>query len=142
MTPLLRFLAIWLCLASASFVYADSALLVDEAFIREAPPTSKVHAGYATLTNTGATDIEFTGASSESYMNIELHLTQQVDGIFKMTPQEAITIKANNHLIMAPKSYHMMLMGSKQSLKAGDEVTITLHTSAGDITHTFVVKKF
>lgn len=85
-------------------------------------------AAYMLLHNHTEADDELIGASSDSAATVELHLSQMnADGTMEMIPQESIALPADGEVELKPGSYHIMLIGLKQDLKAGDTITITLH---------------
>ena len=45
----------------------------------------------------------------------------------EMIKQESVVLPADGEVEFKPGSYHVMLIGLKQDLKAGDEITLTLH---------------
>ncbi len=51
-------------------------------------------------------------------------------------------IPAGGEQTLQPGGDHVMLMGLTQSLPNGTEVTVTLRTSAGDVTFTVPVRTF
>jgi hypothetical protein len=50
----------------------------------------------------------------------------KADGTMEMIPQESIALPADGEVELKPGSYHVMLIGLKQDLKAGDEISLTL----------------
>ena len=84
-------------------------------------------AAYMLLQNGTDKDDELIGASSDVAQAVELHLSQmKADGTMEMIPQESIALPANGEVELKPGSYHVMLIGLKQDLKAGDEISLTL----------------
>lgn len=84
-------------------------------------------AAYVLLQNGTSADVELIGASSEVAQAAELHLSQmKADGTMEMIQQQSIAIPAGGEMELKPGSYHVMLIGLKQELKAGDEITLTL----------------
>ena len=66
--------------------------------------------------------------SSDEATAAEMHLSQMnADGIMEMTQQESIPMPVDFDLELKPGGYHIMLIGLKQDLKAGDEITLTLY---------------
>jgi copper(I)-binding protein len=85
-------------------------------------------AAYMLLHNHSAEDDALVGASSEAAGIVEIHLSQmKADGTMEMLKQESIVIPADGEVELKPGSYHVMLIGLKQDLKTGDEITLTLH---------------
>jgi len=118
---------------------AGDKLMVDNAWIREAPPGATALAGYMTVMNKGDAPRVLVGASSPAFGMVMLHRTIMEGGMAKMVHQNEITIPAGGKVSFEPNSYHLMLMKPKQTLKAGDMVDITLKFKNGEtmtVTHT------
>jgi copper(I)-binding protein len=105
---------------------AESILIVENVWIREAPPSVKVLAGYMTLKNPTDQDIILICADSPAFEDVMFHKTEISDGIAKMRHADEITIPANSSFELTPGNYHLMLMGKKNPLKEGDNVELTL----------------
>jgi len=87
-----------------------------------------IGAAYLLLHNHSTEDDALIGVSSDVAAFAEVHLSQMnADGTMEMLKQESITLPADGELELKPGSYHIMLIGLKQDLKAGDEITVTLH---------------
>ena len=85
-------------------------------------------AAYMLLHNHTDTDDELVGVSSDLATAVEIHLSQmKADGAMQMIKQESIALPADGEVELKPGSYHIMLIGLKQDLKAGDEFSLTLH---------------
>ena len=99
-------------------------------------------AAYMLIQNDTSTDDELIGISSDVAQAAELHLSQmKADGTMEMIPQEAIALPADGEVELKPGSYHVMLIGLKQDLKAGDEISLTLKfKNHADLTLTIPVK--
>lgn len=97
---------------------------------------------YMLLNNGTKIDDELTGVSSDIATAAEIHLSQMSgDGTMQMMPQESVALPADGELELKPGSYHIMLIGLKQDLKAGDEIALTLHfKNHTDITLTVPVQ--
>lgn len=124
-----RALAVGVIIGTSAMGAATAAggdILVREAWVREMPPVSPVTAGYLTLDNKGAAERTLIGGESPYFETVELHRTVHAEGMASMVQQERITIAPGASLEMRPGSYHMMLIGAKQALKAGDTVPLTL----------------
>ena len=98
-------------------------------------------AAYMLLHNHSAEDDALIGASSDVAGAVEIHLSQmKADGTMEMIKQESIALPVDVEVELKPGSYHIMLIGLKQDLKAGDEISITLHIkNHEDITLTIPV---
>ncbi len=112
--------------------YADeSSLIVEDAWIAQAPPVSKVMVAYMNLKNPGTERIEIVGAQSEIFSNIEFHETIHENGIASMVYHETLSIPANSNVQLKSGGLHLMLFNPKRPLKAGDQVTIKFNTGDG-----------
>lgn len=120
-------MGLWFGLAQAA-----GQLMVDNAWIREAPPGASALAGYMTVMNKGDTPRVLVAASSPAFGMVMLHRTVMEGGMAKMVHQEKVIIPAKGSVTFEPNDYHLMLMKPKQTLKAGDQVDITLRFENGD----------
>jgi len=117
---------------------AEGGITVENAWIREAPPGARAMAGYMVVKNHGNSDKVLVGAASEAFGDVMLHRTIVEGGMAKMVHQMAITIPAKGEVTFEPNGYHVMLVGPKKALKAGDKVEITLKFKDGEtvkVTH-------
>ncbi|NIR60279.1 MAG: copper chaperone PCu(A)C [Gammaproteobacteria bacterium] len=108
-----------------------SELEVREAWIREAPPVADVLAGYLVIDNPGPTERSLTGASSPLFRRVTLHRTVVSEGRARMVRQEAVPIPPGGSVRFEPGGHHLMLMGPRQRLAAGDRVPLTLQLGDG-----------
>jgi len=106
----------------------DGALLVENAWIAEAPPVSKVMVAYMTLKNTGPDSIIIIRAESDLYSSIEFHETVHENGMARMIRHDSLNIPANANFELKPGGPHMMLFNPVKPLKAGEVVSIKLTT--------------
>ncbi|MCH7929379.1 MAG: copper chaperone PCu(A)C [Proteobacteria bacterium] len=61
---------------------------VVDAWIRPAPPGTRVRAAYVTLRNAGVETCHVTGVTSESFRSVSLHRTVIVDGVARIVSRE------------------------------------------------------
>jgi len=123
--PLSYSLLIILCFFKSAYA-SDSALLVENAWIAEAPPASKVMVAYMTLSNPGDDLIEIIAVESDNYSSIEFHETVHEDGLAKMVRHNSLKILPRKSLQLKRGGQHLMLFNPTERLKAGDIVTIQL----------------
>ena len=87
------------------------------------------------LKNSGTTPDKLIRAASEVAETVEIHQTVMEGDVMRMSPVEFIEIPAGGEVELKPGSYHVMLIGLKQDLKAGDTINITLtFENAGETT--------
>lgn len=118
-----------LLLLGPSLVTADATLVVNAAWIREAPPAASVMAGYMTLVNAGDTPLIVTSISSPDFNDAEIHRTVVEDGVARMLPVSQLEIPANNPVRLEPGGLHLMLFEPQRPLPAGETVTLIIHRS-------------
>jgi copper(I)-binding protein len=124
-----RFLSLFLLFSAllvTSISQAVPVLVIQQAWVQEGPPNTRVLAGYMKLQNMSEEPILITAAESEQFAKVEFHRSVHSDGITLMVKQQTLTIDPGNSLILKPGSFHLMLMGPKYSLKAGDWVEVSL----------------
>jgi copper(I)-binding protein len=106
-------------------------LRVEAAWIREAPPKAATLAGFATLVNTGSKPRRIVSAESSAAGMVMLHETMMHGDMAMMRDLPELLVPAGGRAELAPGGKHLMLMGMKAALKAGDHVTITLIDDSG-----------
>ncbi len=124
-------LIIVILLTATSLAGADSGLQVSEPWIREAPPTSRVLAGYLTLVNTGDNTMTVTAISSPDFKNAEIHRTVIEAGVARMLPVKQLEVPAGGQLMLEPGGHHLMLFDPLRTLTAGETVTLIIHMNNG-----------
>ena len=110
---------------------ADPVIEVQQAWIREAPPASRVLAGYMTIINTGDAPAEITGISSPDFARAELHHTRVEDGVARMVPVASIPVPAGGRVRLEPGGMHLMLFDPGRPLKSGDVVRLEVKQNGG-----------
>ncbi len=109
-------------IASAS---AADKLDVHDAWAREAPPKTSVMAAYLTLHNPSSRVYTLTSLSSPDFNRVEMHRTEQHDGMSKMLPVPQVILNGKDHISFQPGGMHLMLMNPKKRLRVGDNITLT-----------------
>ena len=128
--------ALLLGLASSAPALADTShFMVMQAFARaSATPTAKTGAAYVSLMNHANEADRLVAVSSPVAAMTHLHKSEVVDGVMKMQSVDGLEIPGHGMLEMKPGGYHIMFMGLKQPLKAGEEIDLTLRfEKAGEL---------
>ena len=102
-------------------------VLIDNAWVREGPPSATVMAGFLTIKNDGPAPIRLIGVSSPQFERVEIHRSDIVHGIARMTHKVQIEIRNGERLDFKPGDYHLMLIKRKSNLRAGANITLVLH---------------
>jgi len=110
---------------------AADKLQIKNAWIPEAPPVSRVLAGFATFNNPTDKDIEIVSISSTGFGRIEMHLSKEVDGMARMIPQKSLVVQAKKQLTLKHGSYHLMLFKPAKRYLAGTTLNFTMTLSNG-----------
>lgn len=88
------------------------------------------------LKNTGNEADRLLGGQTSVAEVVEIHETVMQDEVMKMQMlSDGLEVPANGEVLLKPGSYHVMLIGMKQSLKVGDTFTLDLEfEKSGTIT--------
>jgi hypothetical protein len=119
-----------LCLTSLS-AYAAARIEVHEPWVREAPPNVKVLAAYLTVHNHSSKTMTLKAISSPDFGQVEMHRTEQQDGMTRMVAVKQVMLSPNGSVAFAPGGMHVMLMQPKKGFRAGDKIHLTLSFSDG-----------
>jgi len=123
-------IAVFLLFLTFQSAFAETVVTRD-AWIREAPPVSRVLAGYVEIINNGNKDVQLVDVSSKGFSKVELHETILNNGLSKMQQQDQINIPAGSSVELKPEGMHMMLFNPVAALKAGQHVQLELHFNDG-----------
>ncbi len=125
----------WLLLACVPALQAAENMRVEDAWARETPPGVTNGAAYVTLINEASDKdrlVSVRGAVSET---VELHTHLMEGDMIMMRQVESIEVDAGDRTVLEPGGKHLMLIGLKQPLVAGDRFPLTLEfEKAGEIT--------
>jgi copper(I)-binding protein len=84
-------------------------------------------AAYMTLKNGGAAADRLVKAESDVASAVELHKTTMEGGMMKMAPVDGIALPAQGQAELKPGGLHVMLIGLKRELKAGEKLKLKLY---------------
>jgi len=121
----MKLLVILSLLVSSFSAFGDS-IIITEAWIKNLPPTVPMRAGYMKLKNTSTRSLSIVAVESDIFMHVDIHESVEKNGMMSMRPLSALPIPAGTAVELAPGGIHLMMMGPKQTLKPGDQVSITL----------------
>jgi len=115
-----------LAFSCGAFAGAADLVTVNEPHARAVPPGQSVSAAFMELANTSAADHALVAAESPAAETVELHEHTMRDGMMAMREIPRIDLPAGQSVSLQPGGLHVMLIGLKQPLNAGDRVEITL----------------
>lgn len=116
-------------------------LTLDNGWIAEAPPVSRVQAGYLDIRNDGVLEAVVSGMSCRAFERTEFHRTVDLDGVARMEHQPTLRVAPGSVLSMRPGGLHVMLYEPKSRLKTGDAVQCELLLGDERMPVTLVVRK-
>lgn len=111
---------------TAHCAIADDRIEVDDAWIAEAPPVSRVMAAYMDIENQTGEDRAATSIECADFDRAEFHRTTEKDGMAGMEHLPALRIPANSELALEPGGIHVMLFKPARRLQAGDTTACSL----------------
>lgn len=120
------FRSVFAALACAALTTAHAAgqLVVEQAWIRTAPPGASMLAGYALLRNEGDEALSVNAVRSDAFASASLHETREENGVSAMRALPSLLIAPGASVQLAPGGRHLMLMQPKADVSAGKSVAI------------------
>ena len=120
-----------LSIASIAAVFGAD-VEIDGAYARASIPNVPNSAAFFVIKNNSDKDIAITSANSDIAEKNELHTHIKENKMMKMMKIEKLVVPAKSSLELKSGGDHVMLMGLKKELKAGDEINLELSFSDGD----------
>lgn len=105
---------------------------IEGAYARASIPNVPNSAAFFVIKNNSDKDIAITSANSDAAQKNELHTHIKENEMIKMMKIEKLVVPAKSSLELKSGGDHVMLMGLKKELKAGDEINLELSFSDGD----------
>ena len=105
---------------------------IEGAYARASIPNVPNSAAFFVIKNNSDKDIAITSANSDIAEKNELHTHIKENEMIKMMKIEKLVVPAKSSLELKSGGDHVMLMGLKKELKAGDEINLELSFSDGD----------
>lgn len=115
----------------AAAAHADGRLVVDDAWIRAAPPGAPMRAGYAVLRNDGDATLVVRGVRSDVFDAISVHATLLENGVARMRELGPVTLAPGERVVLEPGGKHLMLMRPKRALATGETVQLQFDVEGG-----------
>ncbi|MCI4678736.1 copper chaperone PCu(A)C [Rhodoblastus acidophilus] len=117
-----------LATAAAAPAFAQGgAVTIAQPWSRATPGGATTGAVYMTIENKSAAEDRLTGASSDVAAKTEIHEMKMVNGVMEMRGiSGGLAVPAHGSVAFKPGGYHVMLIGLKKPLKAGETVPLTL----------------
>lgn len=111
---------------------AMEAIATSDVQVRATAPGMMATGGYLTIHNHSDEDDRLVGVAADFAAKVEIHSMEHANGVMKMRPlPEGIAIPAGDMVELAPGGLHLMLMGLKQTLQAGQMLEVELTFASG-----------
>ena len=85
-------------------------------------PGQPVGAAYMTISS--AFPVKLIKVETDAAKEVQIHNTHRHQGIVKMREEKSLQVEADEPLVLAPGGRHMMLLGLKNQLKAGERILL------------------
>ena len=130
-------LAAGLAATAPALARGHGPIRISDAWCPPTPPGAPTAAGYLTIANVGRTPDRLTGAASPAAAQVQLHAMTTRGGIMRMRAMtEGLEVAPGQTRTVQPGGEaHLMLIGLRRPLKAGERVPVTL-----DFAHAGVVR--
>jgi len=115
-----------LLVSAGVFAGAADNVVVQDPYVRLAPPNAPATGAFMVIKNNGDKDVKVLKADNPVSKVTELHTHLNEGGVMKMRPVPAIDIKAKGEAVLKPGGLHVMMIDLKAPMKEGDVVPITL----------------
>ncbi|SDY86086.1 hypothetical protein SAMN04487939_10762 [Lysobacter sp. yr284] len=110
--------------AVAAAAPAPAAVAVEAPWVRATVARQPATGAFMRLT--AARDLRLVGARSPAAEQVEVHEMAMQGQMMRMRQVAALDLPKGRAVALAPGGYHLMLIGLKQPLRAGESVALTL----------------
>ena len=122
------------CQAEHKTAQAADSVKIENPYARAAPPGQANSGAFMTFVNTGDVDHSVKSAASPVADTVELHTHTNNNGVMEMRQVPQIDVPAKGRTELKPGGLHIMLLGLKQAMKAGETAEITITFEDGSST--------
>jgi copper(I)-binding protein len=124
---ILAFTALAIAATANAHDYKAGELTIAHPYARATVPNQPTGAAYMTIENTGKGADKLLAASSPVAKSVQIHSMSMQGNVMKMREVSDLELKPSTKTELRPgDGYHLMLVGLKQPLKAGDKFPVTL----------------
>lgn len=110
---------------------AQPSIQIENAYIRELPPNVETAAVYMTIHNVGQHPMTLNEVRTDAASSAMLHQTSMQNGMMVMEHLMTLELEGRTSVSLAPGGLHIMLLGLRQTLSAGDSINLTLYFANG-----------
>lgn len=127
--------------AAAAHDFKAGPITIGHPWSRPTGPGQAVGGGFVKFTNEGTATDRLVAASAAVSATVELHTMRMEGDVMRMRQVDAIELPAGSSVELKPGGLHLMFMGLKQPLKAGETFPVTLRfEKAGEVVVQFNVE--
>ena len=112
------------CSSNMAIAAEDSTINVHQAWARTTAPGQDVGAVYLMIVS--KKDTSLVSINTDIAEHAQIHSMSMDNGIMKMRELESLPIPAGKMVSLSPGGIHLMLVGLKKPLKAGEKIALTL----------------
>lgn len=118
-------------------------LHIEDPYVRASIGRAPNSAAFMKIHNLGITDDRLTAARSNVSDRVEIHTTLMSDGVMRMRQlKDGIAVPGAETVTLKPGGMHVMFLGLKQKLIAGEKMKLTLiFEKAGELEMTVPIRK-
>ncbi len=110
---------------------AEPQVSVSDAWMRAAPPTARVLAGYLVIENPRSRAVTLVGATSPVAQRVEIHETVVTEGLARMEARDRLEVAPGGRLVLEPGGAHLMFMQPAAVPAEGERVPVELRFEDG-----------
>ena len=118
--------------ANSWLAAAQPDIQIEDAWVREAPPSARMLAAYMTLKNPADQDQVLVEVQSPAFSHVMLHRSEVIDGVARMIHLDEVVIPAGGSVQLEPGGLHLMMPAPETRLSAGDRVPLVLLFADGN----------
>lgn len=112
---------------------APTGLRVADAWARPTADTTRPSAVYLTLHNGSAAPDTLLTVRTTVARTVEMHRSAtDADGVMRMRPVDHVVVPPHDSVALRPGGLHLMLVGLRQPLRAGEQVALVLAFARAD----------
>jgi copper(I)-binding protein len=120
--------------AAAAHEYKAGAIEIDHPYARSTAAGQPNGGGYMKLVNGGGAADRLLSVSANVARSVELHEMAMDGNVMRMRQVDGIALQSGQTVELKPGGYHVMFVGLKAPLKAGDSFPMTLKfEKAGEV---------
>lgn len=121
---------------ASTSAHATRSPAISGAWARATVPGQSVGAAYMKIAS--PVDTNLTGIESDVSQSAEVHSMRRQNGVMQMRAQKQLDVPAGQSIDLAPGGTHLMLLGLKKPLKAGESLQLKMTFVDGAGTKTVV----